>query len=669
MVVTAAPGQDRLAITAIGFLTSVARSVHFALFGDEAALRQVCEGIVVPNLRLRPDDEEAFEFNWIEYVRRDVEGSDNDTRRRAAAELLRALVDKFPQETTTICGGYITALLQEAARDWRAKDAAMQLVTALAVKGKTAAAGATSVNQLVDLNDFYTQHVAPELADANVDAKPVVKADALRFATTFRSQLPKPVALDLFARCAALLRSQSNVVHSYAAILVERLLASKENGQPRFASTELGPQLQPILEALFAALQLAESGENEYVMRAVTRLVAFVGPLIAPVAPAALRQLSNVLVAVCQNPTQPGFNHFMFEAVAALVKFSCAADASNLALCEEVLFPPFQLVLQQDVQEFHPYVFQILALLIEQRPPGTTLPATYMQLLAPLLSPVFWERSGNIPALVRMLRAYTTVAAKEVAAAGHLPATLGVFQKLVSSKAHDHEGMMVLDSLICGLDHATLAPYISGIWGILFQRLQSARTNKFTRCFVYSVALMVLKQGGAAAVLQSMDSVQPGIGIMVLQGVWLPTLALIHGGTEEKVVAVGTVAMLCDAPQLSTAETATLWGQLLDGVLLGVSGTSTANGDGAAGAVPEEEEAPEEFTGYSAAFARLQHAQRVEPDPLPEVPDVAAHIVRSLAAYAAKNPGRVGPLIQAHVRPEMQQKLQQLLQQAGVTLA
>ena len=56
---------------------------------------------MVPNLRLREDMEEMFEMNWLEYVRRDTEGSDNDTRRRAACELVRGLTDKFPAEVAT----------------------------------------------------------------------------------------------------------------------------------------------------------------------------------------------------------------------------------------------------------------------------------------------------------------------------------------------------------------------------------------------------------------------------------------------------------------------------------------------------------------------------------------------------------------------------------------
>ena len=48
-------------------------------------------------------------------------------------------------------------------------------------------------------------------------------------------------------------------------------------------------------------------------------------------------------------------------------------------------------------------MFQIFAQLIETRP--APLPAAYMAIFPPLLSPQFWERPGNVPALVRLLQA------------------------------------------------------------------------------------------------------------------------------------------------------------------------------------------------------------------------------------------------------------------------
>ena len=70
------------------------------------------------------------------------------------------------------------------------------------------------------------------------------------------------------------------------------------------------------------------------------------------------------------------------------------------------------------MQEFHPYVFQIFAQLIELRP--APLPETYMAIFRPLLAPVFWERPGNIPALTRLLQAYCRKAMKEITQQGLL---------------------------------------------------------------------------------------------------------------------------------------------------------------------------------------------------------------------------------------------------------
>lgn len=59
-------------------------------------------------------------------------------------------------------------------------------------------------------------------------------ADALKFVTVFRSQLPPQTLLSLLQPCTALLGSESVVVHSYAATAIERFLALKEGGQTKW---------------------------------------------------------------------------------------------------------------------------------------------------------------------------------------------------------------------------------------------------------------------------------------------------------------------------------------------------------------------------------------------------------------------------------------------------
>jgi len=56
-------------------------------------------------------DEELFEDNPEEYIRRDIEGSDVDTRRRAACDLVKALSKEFEQITMSSFGLYVKVRL------------------------------------------------------------------------------------------------------------------------------------------------------------------------------------------------------------------------------------------------------------------------------------------------------------------------------------------------------------------------------------------------------------------------------------------------------------------------------------------------------------------------------------------------------------------------------
>ena len=71
---------------------------------------------------------------------------------------------------------------------------------------------------------------------------------------------------------------------------------------------------------------------------------------IAGVAGTCLQYLAALLLEVCANPSQPAFNHYLFESVAALIRNSAAQDLARLGELEAQLFPAFNTVLQNDVQ-------------------------------------------------------------------------------------------------------------------------------------------------------------------------------------------------------------------------------------------------------------------------------------------------------------------------------
>ena len=87
-----------------------------------------------------------------------------------------------------------------------------------------------------------------------------------------------------------------------------------------------------------------------------------------------LQPLVAMLRKVTKNPANPAYNHYMFESISALVKY----NAPQVADIEEALFAPFAEILQGDVSEFLPYVFQIYAQMLELR---SDIPACYAQLV------------------------------------------------------------------------------------------------------------------------------------------------------------------------------------------------------------------------------------------------------------------------------------------------
>jgi exportin-2 (importin alpha re-exporter) len=97
--------------------------------------------------------------------------------------------------------------------------------------------------------------------------------------------------------------------------------------------------------------------------------------------------------------------------------------------------------------EFLPYILQLFAFLLEVNPSGK-LPAMYASMLGPILSPPLWEARGNVPALVRLLSAAMNRMNEEIVRGGKIEPILGIFQKLVSTKANESHGFDLLESVV-----------------------------------------------------------------------------------------------------------------------------------------------------------------------------------------------------------------------------
>uniref|UniRef100_A0A8C1ACJ0 Exportin-2 n=1 Tax=Cyprinus carpio carpio TaxID=630221 RepID=A0A8C1ACJ0_CYPCA len=647
--------QTDLVSNAIQFLASVCERPHYKhLFEDQNVLTSICEKVIVPNMEFRSADEEAFEDNSEEYIIRDLEGSDIDTRRRAACDLVRGLCKFFEGPVTGIFSGYVSSMLTEYAKNpgvnWKHKDAAIYLVTSLASKAQTQKHGITQANELVNLSEFFVNHILVDLKSPNVNEFPVLKADAIKYVMTFRSQLPKEQLLETVPLLVAHLQAESIVQHTYAAHALERLFTMRgANNTTLITPTEMAPFTEQLLNNLFKSLAIPGSSENEYIMKAIMRSFSLLQEAIVPYIPTLIGQLTHKLLLVSKNPSKPHFNHYLFESLCLSIRITCKANPDTVNSFEEALFPVFTEILQNDVQEFVPYVFQVMSLLLEIH--TSSIPSSYMALFPHLLQPALWERTGNIPPLVRLLQAYLEKGAATIAsaAADKIPGLLGVFQKLIASKANDHQGFYLLNSIVEHMPPDSITQYRKQIFILLFQRLQSSKTTKFVKSFLVFINLYCVKYG-AIALQEIFDSIQPKMFGMVVEKIIIPEVQKVSGQVEKKICAVGITKILTEY---------TL--QALIGLF----------------ELPEDDSIPddehfidiEDTPGYQTAFSQLAFAGKKEHDPIGDaVSNPKILLAQSLHKLSTACPGRVPSMLSTSLPAEALQYLQGYLQAATVQL-
>ena len=321
---------DILTSKALQFLTAVTKSpAHAQAFSQEAVLSQVVERVILPNVTLRDSDMELFEDEPIEFTRRDLEGSDSDTRRRASTDFLRELMTRFEELVSGVVQRYINHYLssyeENPTTNWKSKDTAVYLYASIAAKGAvTTSQGVTSTNNFADVVDFFQKNIARDLV-GSTDVPPILKVDAIKYLYTFRSLITAQQWQDAFPLLVQQLGSSDYVVYTYAAIALERTMAlTTSQKQPvidRESVTKLSGQLlQHLFGLIEADPQPAKLQENEFIMRCVMRVLIVIRDRVRRVIDEVLPHFVEIIKISSENPSNPRFCYYLFEAVGALIR-------------------------------------------------------------------------------------------------------------------------------------------------------------------------------------------------------------------------------------------------------------------------------------------------------------------------------------------------------------
>ncbi|KAF4553980.1 Importin alpha re-exporter-like protein [Elsinoe fawcettii] len=658
---------DILVSKALQFLTSVAKiKQHAEVFNNKDVLGQVVENVVLPNLSLRESDVELFEDEPIEYIRRDLEGSDSDTRRRAATDFLRALMEQFENLTTEVVTQYINHYVAEGAKDptnnWKAKDTAVYLFSSIAAKGTvTSVRGVTATNPQVNILDFFQNNIATDLT--NEASHPLLKVDAIKYLYIFRSQLTKEQWQAAFPLLVNHLSSSNYVVYTYAAIAVERVLYMTDDNRQSFISREtVTPLARELLQHLFLLItkdvKPEKIQENEFLMKAVMRVLIVIREGVVQILDMVLKNLVNITKVIRHNPSNPRFYYFHFESLGALVRFAAPTQSANL---EQALYDPFAEILQTDVQEFQPYVFQLFAALLEANPSGS-LSEYYLSLLPPVLTLDLYNSRGNIPALVRLLTAIIPRGAQHIVANNQLEQILIIFQKLVSSKANESLGFDLLESVVGSLPVASLQQYFKPMLEIMLTRLSNSKTETFTIRFVRFYHFFSARDDkglGTDLFISISDQIQQNVFTPIYTGIILPETQKLSRPYDRKTAVVSLTHTLATSEAFVERYGKKGWALTCEALLkLLINPPLPPSADDAN--VIEDKDV--EDVGFGVGFTALNTCKTTAKDPFPEVQDVKVWVGAYLRGKDAETSGRVGKFVQERLSEEGKMALSSVMQ-------
>lgn len=233
----------------------------------------------------------------------------------------------------------------------------------------------------------------------------------------------------------------------------------------------------------------------------------------------------------------------------------------------------------------------------------------------------------------------------------NLEAVLGVFAKLISTKAYDHEGFKLLTTVVEKFAVASVQLYIPKVFGLCFQRLKDPRlkTLKFMRSMLYFTCVLVGKYGGTFAI-QQVDGIQPRCWEMLMNRL-LSDVDAIVDNVERKGVIIGLTKLLTETPEMHSTY-ANLWSLMISSLVKFIEMESEGGED------VENQLDDLEKKGYQVAFVKLSFGGSINYDPFTQIQNPKKYLVEQLTNVEKQMPGELAKKIPAESMAHIQKYMQ-----------
>jgi exportin-2 (importin alpha re-exporter) len=349
-------------------------------------------------------------------------------------------------------------------------------------------------------------------------------------------------------------------------------------------------------------------------MKAISRVLSLnKNEAIFPYLDMMLSALNAKLQQIYKSPSNPEFGYYLFESISCVVSVSCKKDPSSINSIEAVLLPVFsKIVTEAGSDVYSPFVFQLLSYFLETR---KSLPDGYKSLIKELINPIFWEQSGNLPALSRLVQAFLSTGADYITSSDLLVPILGVFQKLVSSKINDYLGFYIAEAIVQYNPLEKFNFALQDIFRIIFTRVQGSKTTQLVRSLLVFFSYIICFHG-PKVFTDTLRQLQTNLVLMVFQNLWIPNIEQVKGRIDRKICTIAMAKVLNEWPDSRTDEFTEIriqLGKQMQNLMEGL--------DSVPAPAIEEDLITDDESGkdYTSGFTNLTHVSKAEIDPFPNV--------------------------------------------------
>lgn len=646
--------SDQLIISVFDALTALARSNDREFFVQGDNLENFCS-VLIPCISLSDDDVSDFYNDSLNYFQRDIEGLESESRRMSARNFLKVLGRNFrdllAQALYDMFQQISSSFNQSPDDTWKDMDTGIFLMDIIVAKTTHYTQGVKEVIDGFDLAEFLSSFIFP-LLGGNY---PLLQADALKFLVDFRMVIEPQTVLQAFHDIAQLLFEDESPVSLYAAYFIDKILSCVRyaDSAPEFFQTV---NIADVVTRLFYLFNIYDK-LNIIAARCLMRIVVHGNEAIQPQIFGIISTCVNFLKDECAHPSNAFFDHCLFEIIVASV------TKANVPVpeIEEGVFELLGKILEEDVSEFVPYVYQIIGCFLFHYP-GDALSADgdsfYAAQFGTFLEDHRWMAMGNIPALAILIRAYCF--RLPVLVANNMDQILVICNNLLQgTRSHPH-AFMIFVSIVRFMSEIAES-VLPQIYSLVISQLSNPELRKYRQSFAIFMSNCCFFLGPDEAL-----SLLPGEDAENAVLCWAESLPLVRGRSELECAISGCMKTLLESSVLSQE----MWEALFVGTVRMIEMPSyDAVKDDIELIKIEEQDAKQ----FDTTFNKLIYAElkdEINPHPELEKSDLVRFMVEKLAEYFQGHPGYLNDMCERNILdPHLKNSFLAYQKRYGITFA